>query len=78
MKNYYDDFIKLCHEDISDMTFSDYYNNVLKCYCLCFNCFNLSNIIEVNNSLDIVKEFYDKKRTIYDCSIEIGINYICG
>lgn len=59
MKYYYDDFIKLCHEDISDMTFSDYYNNVLKCYC---RCFNLSNTIEVNNSLDI----------------EIGLNYICG
>ncbi len=78
MKDYYKDFMNLCHKSIDDMSFSNYYQNVCKCFVICFNHLPISAISEAAYSLDTIRDFYDKKETIYDCCIEVGIENICG
>ena len=78
MPNYYEQFMKLCHEEIDNMSFSNYYQNVCKCLVIRFNCFPTTALFETNDSLDTIKELYDSKKTIYDCSVEIGIDHLCG
>ena len=78
MPNYYEQFIKLCNEDIGNMSFSNYYSCVCKCLVMSFNCFPRTAVYEAENSLDTIKEFYDSKKTIYECSVEVGIDHLCG
>ncbi len=78
MPNYYKRFMKMCNEDIGDMSFSNYYQNVCKCLSMLLYCFPTTAIHEVNDSLDIVKEYYDSKKSIYECCIEVGIDHLCG
>ena len=77
MKNHYEWFMDKCKVFDDNMRFSSYVENVCKCLIyLDYNCSVLDAIKDTYTSIDYIKEFYLRKESIYNCSIELG--YSCG
>ena len=62
----------------NDMNLNIYYHNVCKCLVLYFDYYPEYAVKEAKLFMDMIKEYYNSKETIYDCALEIRLSDICG
>ena len=61
-----------------DTSLNIYYHNVCKCLVLFFDYYPEYAVRDAKKYMDMIKEYFESKETIYDCALEIRLSDICG